>query len=95
MASITIRNLDDDLKKRLRLRAAEHGRSMEEEARDILRETLSKQGTSRGQTGLDLFNEIRALFEPLGGMELEIPPREPGREPPDFSYPKFGAHGDE
>jgi len=37
MASITIRNLDDDVKHRLRVRAAEHGRSMEEEARDILR----------------------------------------------------------
>ena len=37
MASITIRNLDDDIKQRLRLRAAMHGRSMEEEARDILR----------------------------------------------------------
>jgi antitoxin FitA len=84
MASITIRNLDDELKKRLRLRAAERGRSMEEEARDILRETLSKQSTGPEQTGLDLFNEIRALFEPLGGMELEIPPREPGREPPRF-----------
>ena len=37
MASITIRNLDDDVKRRLRIRAAEHGRSMEEEAREILR----------------------------------------------------------
>ena len=84
MASITIRNIDDGLKKLLRLRAAEHGRSMEEEARDILRKTLSEQRTGGEQTGLDLFNEIRALFEPLGGMEMEIPPREPGREPPHF-----------
>src|ERR1043166_7596720 len=37
MASITIRQLDDDLKKRLRLRAASHGRSMEDEVRTILR----------------------------------------------------------
>lgn len=90
MASITIRNLDDDLKKRLRLRAAEHGRSMEEEVRDILRDVLAKP-PERGSTGLDLFNEMRALFEPLGGVELEIPPREPGREPPDFSRPEFGS----
>lgn len=83
MASITIRNLDDDLKRRLRLRAAEHGRSMEEEVRDILRDALAKPPV-KGKTGRDLFNEIRALFEPLGGMELEIPPREPGREPPHF-----------
>ena len=44
MASITIRNLDDWLKRRLRVRAAEHGRSMEEEAREILREAVG--GTS-------------------------------------------------
>ncbi len=37
MASITIRNLDGDIMQRLRVRAAEHGCSMEEEARDILR----------------------------------------------------------
>ncbi|MCA1968672.1 MAG: plasmid stability protein, partial [Rhizobium sp.] len=43
MASITIRNLDDGLKQRLRLRAATHGRSMEDEARDILRSTLSAE----------------------------------------------------
>jgi antitoxin FitA len=94
MASITIRNLDDDLKKRLRLRAAEHGRSMEEEARDILRDVLEVPA-HEGKTGLDLFNEIRALFEPLGGMELEPLPREPIREPPDFSGPEFGRDDDE
>ena len=84
MASITIRNLGDEVKRRLRLRAAEHGCSMEEEARDILRQALSEKAQGRQQTGLDLFNEIRALFEPLGGMELEIPPREAGREPPHY-----------
>jgi plasmid stability protein len=83
MGSITIRNLDDDLKKRLRMRAAERGRSMEEEVREILRDALAKS-PEQGRTGLDLFNEIRALFEPLGGMELDIPPREAGREPPNF-----------
>ena len=41
MASITIRNLDDDVKTRLRVRAAEHHRSMEEEARVLLREAVS------------------------------------------------------
>lgn len=40
MASLTIRNLDDNVKALLRLRAAQHGRSMEEEARQILRQTL-------------------------------------------------------
>jgi plasmid stability protein len=42
MASITIRNLDDDIKQRLRVRAAEHGRSMEEEAREILRRVMTE-----------------------------------------------------
>ena len=41
MASITIRGLDDDLKQRLRLRAARNGRSMEDEVRTILRETAA------------------------------------------------------
>jgi|SRR6185369_15008849 plasmid stability protein len=85
MASITIRNLDDDLKKRLRVRAAEHGRSMEAEAREILRETLGARPISGGPgSGLDLWNEIRAIVEPLGGIELDIPPRDFGRELPGF-----------
>ena len=48
MASITIRNLDDGLKRRLRVRAAENGRSMEEEARDILRRTVGETHTPEG-----------------------------------------------
>jgi plasmid stability protein len=91
MASITIRNLDDDLKKRLRLRAAEHGRSMEEEARDILQSSLR----SHDMTGAEWYAAIRADVAPLGGIRLEPLPRQPVREPPDFSDPKFGAHGDE
>ena len=47
MASITIRNLDDDLKQRLRVRAAEHGRSMEEEAREILRRVVGESAPPR------------------------------------------------
>lgn len=79
MASITIRNLDDDLKQRLRLRAAEHGHSMEEEARGILRQALGQPAIPR-----NLAAAIRARFAPLGGVDLELPPREPMREPPDF-----------
>ena len=86
MASITIRNLDENLKKRLRLRAAEHGRSMEAEAREILQQTLASNPPLGGPgTGLDVWNEIRAIFEPLGGVELEIPPRDFGREIPSFA----------
>lgn len=80
MASITIRNLDNTLKTKLRLRAAKHGRSMEDEVRDILRSALSKEG--RGPS--DMAAAIRRRFAPLGGVELALPPREPLRDPPSF-----------
>ena len=79
MASITIRNLDDNVKARLRTLAAGHGRSMEEEARVILRKAVEHKATPR-----DLASAIRARIEPLGGVELELPPRARMREPPDF-----------
>ena len=79
MASITIRNLDDDVKTRLRVRAADNGRSMEEEARLILREVVGRKPSSRNLTTI-----IRSHFGPANGVDLELPPREPGREPPSF-----------
>jgi plasmid stability protein len=80
MASMTIRDIDDKLKSRLRIQAARHGRSMEDEARDILRSALSREpAQSHG-----LFEAIRARVESLGGAELEIAPREPMREPVNF-----------
>ena len=79
MASITIRNLDDDVKTRLRVRAAEHHRSMEEEARLILREAVGQKKAPR-----NLADAIRARIAPLGGVDLELPPRMPMREPPSF-----------
>ena len=80
MASITVRNLDDDVKRRLRIRAAENGRSMEQEARDILRSALEQEPS----LGKDLASAVRSRFAPFGGVELELPPREPMREPPQF-----------
>ncbi len=80
MASITIRKFDDRLKAKLRVRAAQHGRSMEDEARNILRTALSAER----QAGRNLAESIRELFEPLGGVELEPFPRKPVREPPRF-----------
>lgn len=71
MASMTIRNLDDGLKKRLRIRAAAHGRSMEDEARDIFRAALST-GENRPA---NLAAAIRSRIVPFGGVELELPPR--------------------
>ena len=80
MASITIRNLDDDVKTRLRIRAAGNGRSMEQEARLILARAV-EQGAAP-EKGLG--TAIHELFKPFGGVELELPPRAPMREPPKF-----------
>ena len=81
MSSITIRNLDPAVKERLRVRAAEHGHSMEAEARDII---TSVVGAGR-QREVNLAEAIRRRFAPLGGVDdLEIPPREPARDPPKF-----------
>ena len=80
MASITIRNLDHGVKTGLRKRAAGNGRSMEEEARLILREAVGRGDVPAKGLG----TAIHELFKPLGGVELELPPREPMREPPRF-----------
>jgi plasmid stability protein len=75
MASITIRNLDDDVKARLRLAAARHGCSMEEEARRILKSTLLADDNEYG-----LGTRIHKLFADLGG--IEIPERDPSDHRP-------------
>jgi plasmid stability protein len=80
MATMTIRNIDDQLKARLRVRAARHGRSMEDEARDILRAALSVEPARNAS----LVAAIRARVEPLGGVELELPEREAIRAPLDL-----------
>jgi antitoxin FitA len=77
MASITIRNLDDNLKRRLRIRAAEHGRSMEEEAREILRVVVGRPAPPANMAAA-----IRARVAAFGGADLTLPPRDPMREPP-------------
>jgi plasmid stability protein len=81
MASITIRNLDDETKRRLRIQAAGKGRSMEEEARDVLRRGVAPAATAKRET---LWSIVREIVEPHGGFELDIPPRTPPREPPKF-----------
>ena len=75
MATLTIRNLDEGLKARLRLRAAKHDRSMEEEARSILRGALAVGGADEAEP--NLAEAARALFGPLGGLDLPEIPREP------------------
>lgn len=77
MASITIRNLDDHLKRRLRIQAAEHGRSMEEEAREILRAAIDAPAVPQ-----NLASAIRLRMAGAAGVDLDLPAREPMREPP-------------
>jgi antitoxin FitA len=77
MATMTIRKIDDQLKARLRVQAARHGRSMEDEARDILRTALS---TELAQTA-SLAEAIRKRIEPVGGVELQLPERDAIRDP--------------
>ena len=80
VATITIRNLDDELKARLRIRAAHQERSMEDEVRHILRTALSPEAAA----GADLnFGEtIHKRFQALGGVKLKLPRRAPIRRPP-------------
>jgi len=81
MATITIRQLDEKIKTRLRVRAAHHGRSMEEEVREILRAALGATPPVQG----NLAERIRRRFAPFGGLELKLPRRDPIRKPPDFT----------
>jgi len=80
MATLTIRQLDERIKTRLRVRAAHHGRSMEEEAREILRSALTVPSLARG----NLAESIHRRFAEFGGIELELPGRDIMREPPGF-----------
>ncbi|NOR19333.1 MAG: plasmid stabilization protein [Xanthomonadales bacterium] len=82
MASITIRNLDDTVKAKLRIAAATHGCSMEEEARQILRRTLMTQ-SNPGQLG----TRISQHFAGLTGIDLPIPERSAPRPAPGFTDP--------
>lgn len=79
MASMTIRNLDEELKRRLRRRAAEHNRSMEEEVRVILLTALPANEDEG-----NLYDSIRSRIEPLGGFDLPARPREPIGDPVRF-----------
>lgn len=82
MASLTIRNLEDDTKQILRLRAARHGNSLEEEVRMILRRAADEEGRP-GRKHSNLYDAIRELVEPHGRFDLEIPERSlPLRDPP-------------
>ena len=81
MASLTIRNLEEPIKELLRIRAAHHGHSMEEEVRQILRQTLIQDT----QLSANLAESIQKRFAQLGGVDdLTIPDREAIDEPHQF-----------
>jgi plasmid stability protein len=80
MAMLTIRNIDDSLKAQLRIRAAQHGYSMEEEVRRILQHAVSPQKAQQG-FGTRVHQRVVALS---GGFELPLPPRSMPRAAPDF-----------
>lgn len=77
MSSLTVRNLDESIKTRLRVRAAQRGRSMEEEVRQILQAALGE----RQAPASDLATRVRRRFAPLGDVQLPVPAREPVPEP--------------
>ena len=79
MASLTIRNIDDSLKDALRLRAARHGRSMEEEVRQLLRRALVQDRPSTG-----LGSRVARRFAAVGGVDVPDATRSLPRQPPTF-----------
>ena len=79
MATLTIRGLPDEVMERLRVRAAQHGRLMQEEARVILKRAVI------GITGSKLLSLAHENFGPDHGIDIAIPPRGAERPPPDFS----------
>ncbi len=83
-ASLLIRNLDPVLKRALRLRAAVSGVSMEEEARRILASALVEFARAEASPPASLGAAMAMLFGRNSGVELDAPPRETGRAPPDF-----------
>ena len=82
MATLIVRKLDDSIRDRLRIRAALHGVSMEAEVRKILLASIESDPPPGHE--LNLAERIRLRFAPFGGVDLELPPRELGREPPIF-----------
>ncbi|MDI7774703.1 hypothetical protein [Asticcacaulis sp. EMRT-3] len=85
MATLTIRNIDDAIKERLRVLAAQHGHSMEEEARVIL-----KRATG-GVTATGLWALSRQLFDKGKGIDLPLPSRTADRAAPDFGADDKGG----
>ena len=84
MTSMTIRNLGDSFKQNLRVLAALHGRSMEDEARTILRDAV-QQNMPDSEA---MLKRIRSRFAALGDVDLPQAPRQAMREPPAIALKK-------
>jgi plasmid stability protein len=80
--SITVRKLNVSVKRKLRLRAASEGHSLEEEVRRI----LTQAAEQRSSVPMNLAQAIMDIVDPVGGIELDLPPRTPEREPPRFDW---------
>ena len=78
--AITIRKLDESVKSQLRVQAAENGRSMEEEAREILKNALNQSAAAP----VDLATSVRRRFAAIGGVDLQLPARQAIRQAPDL-----------
>ena len=83
MSTLTVRNLDEETKQALRVRAARKGSSLEEEVRTILRRAAAEDDAPKRRHD-NLYDAIRELVEPYGGFDLDIPERSSPREPPSF-----------
>ncbi len=80
MATLTVRNVDQAIKERLRVRAAHNGRSMKAELRHILNDCLGPDGSRE----VNLAEAIHRRLAPLGGVELEAHPHQKVSAPPSF-----------
>jgi plasmid stability protein len=88
MASVLIRNVDETLHTRLKASAVTHRRSLEEEARELLRAAVARQDAPPRE---NLTALARRLFGPTAGANIDLPPRgaAPKSDPPDFSGPEY------
>jgi antitoxin FitA len=84
MASLVIRNIDENTTRTLKARARSNGTSVQDEVRTILKTALASN------TGPGLATSIVALFKPVGGVELKLPVREAMRTPPRFTKRRRG-----
>ena len=83
MGSITVRNLDETVKNGLRIRAARHGWSMEQEVRQILQQTVAPEQAE----AISFAERINRRFTGLDTESLSLPARQAARTPPVFETP--------